>query len=147
MMQHADLSLILFRANFYMGIIMDPCSFSYSRALFIRSSLPGLRFRSPLRCFQWWPSFVEQSSRSELVHTVIEGLINWRQYMVRSGIHFLCLIFLYDVCQTPMLVMLGWLWWPMLVCTNALTRVMTDQGTWCEDYFSCHACTNYKPWC
>ena len=48
-MQHADLPLFLFWATFTWGISMYLYSFSRFKALFFIFSLPGLRFRSPLR--------------------------------------------------------------------------------------------------
>ena len=56
----------------------------------------------------------------------------------------------FDFCsmmyiKKPLFIMLGWLWWPMLLSIIALTCVMTNQGTWCVDCCSCHACTNTKP--
>ena len=75
------------------------------------------------------------------------GLISWRQvYMVRSGICLFGLIFLYHVCQTPMLVMLGWLWWPVLTYVLILELVLRlIKGFDVEYCCSCHACTNIKP--
>ena len=110
---------------------------------------------SDFPCQDWdsgvhWDAFgddlVHFFSRPQLIHTTQRGLINWRQvYMVRLGICFFGLVLLYDVCQTPMLIMLGWLWWPMLICNNAWTCVMINQGAWCEDCCTCHAHTNSKP--
>ena len=126
---------------------MDHYSLSHFRALCSRVSLPGLRFISPLRCFQWWPSSFEQSSRSDMVHTVIEGPIRWRHvYMVRSGICVFSLILLFDVYKTPMIVLLGWSWWPMIIYVLMLEIVLRlIKGLDVEDYCSCHAYTNSKP--
>ena len=50
------------------------------------------------------------------------GPIRWRQvYMVRSGICFPSLILLYDVCQTPRLVLLGC---PMIMVTYAYICIL-----------------------
>ena len=52
------------------------------RALFIRCSFPLLRFRSPLRCFWWWSSLLEQSNRSRV------GIHNYRgAYQLETSIH------------------------------------------------------------
>ena len=68
--------------------------------------------------------------------------------MVRLGICFYSLILLDDVYQTPMLVLLGWLWWPMLIYVLILQLVLRlIKGFDVEDCCSCHACTNSKPWC
>ena len=110
---------------FTWGFSMDHYSLSHFKALFSRVSLPELRFISPLRCFQWWPSSFEQSSRSDMVHPVTGGPIRWRQvYMLRSCICIDSFILLCDVCQTPMLVLLGWSWWTMLTSVRMLELVL-----------------------
>ena len=139
--------LFYFELFFTWGSSMDHYSFSHSIALFIRFFLPGLRFRRPLRSFQWWSSSLEQTSRSELVHTVIEGLISWRQvYMVRSGIRFFGLIFaLWCMSNTyachVRMIMVTYAYIVLMLETCA----MTNQRTCCEDCLSCHACTNSHP--
>ena len=96
--------------SFKWGFSVDHYSLNHFRALFSSISLLGLRLPWPLRGFQWWPSSFEQSSRSDVVHIVTEG-----PYQTETCICFLGLTLLYDVCQTPRVVLLGWSWWPMLV--------------------------------
>ena len=123
---------------FTWGISMDLYNFNHSRALFIRFSLPGLRFKSPLRCFQWWPSSMEQSSRSELVHRVIFGEIRYTLPWFDFALWCMSDTYAYQV----RMIMVTYAY---IYCS--LSRVMINWGIWCEDCFSCHACTNCKPWC
>ena len=68
--------------------------------------------------------------------------------MVRSSICFYSLVMLCDVYQTPMLVLLGWLWWPMLIYVLILELVLRlIKGFDVEGCCLCHAYTNSKPWC
>ena len=73
---------------FYFGLLLHGVSAWISiasfhfRALFLIFSLPGLRFRSPLRWFRWWSSSLEQSSRSRV------GTYSYRgAYQLETGIH------------------------------------------------------------
>ena len=146
-MQHTDLSLFLFQATFYMGYqhgslqlhsTSEPCSWYFP-------------------CQDWdsgvhWEDFGDDlvhfnyAADQELVHTVIEGLISWRQvYMVTSLIFpwfSFALWCISDTCACHV---------RMVVVTYAyifyiaLTCVMIDQGIQCEDYCPCHAQTKCNP--
>ena len=108
-------------------------------------------------CHDWdsavhWDGFGDdlvhysRATHQELVHTVIEGLIIWRQvYMFRSGIFprlSFALWCISDTCACHVRMIMVTYAYMFYI---ALTCVMIDQGIQWEDCCPCHAQTKCNP--
>ena len=60
-----------------------------------------------------------RAADQELIH-IVRCLSFGDRYEWWDQVYFFGLVLLCDVSETPVLVMLGWLWWPMLICSVSL---------------------------